>query len=65
MQHQSPIIPIDPRQRYSIPESAKYLRIGRAYLYRLIARGELQTITDGTRRFVPGSEIIRRSTLPA
>lgn len=55
---------IDSQQRYTIPEAAAYLRCCRDYIYRLIRAGELQTITDGSRRYVPGSEIIRRSTLP-
>lgn len=56
--------PLDPRQRYTLPEAAVYLRCCRDYVYRLIRAGELRTITDGRRRYIPGSEIIRRSTLP-
>jgi hypothetical protein len=33
-------------------------------VYQLLARSELLSIT-GTRRYIPGSEMIRRSTLPA
>jgi excisionase family DNA binding protein len=55
--------PLDERQRYTIPETAAYLRVCRAYVYVLMQRGELQSITDGSRRYVPGTEIIRRSTL--
>jgi excisionase family DNA binding protein len=59
-----PSLPLDLHQRYTIDEAASYLRICRAYVYRLIQRGELRSITDGARRYVPGSEIARRSTLP-
>ena len=65
MPRPSPVLqPLDERQRYTIPESASYLRVCRAYVYRLIQRGELLSITDGARRFIPGSEIARRSRLP-
>ncbi len=57
--------PVDERQRYTIPESSQYLRVSRAYLYRLIERGEIRVIKDGKRTFLPGSEIVRRSTLAA
>ena len=60
-----PLLPLDANQRYTIPESAQYLRVSRAYVYQLLARGELLSITDGKRRYIPGSQIIRRSTLPA
>lgn len=60
----TPLAPLDERQRYTIPETAAYLRVCRAYVYRLIARDELRSVIDGRRRYVPGSEIIRRSALP-
>jgi excisionase family DNA binding protein len=56
--------PLDPRQRYSITEACGYLRISRDYLYSLIREGEVRTIRDGKRQFVPGSVIARRSALP-
>ena len=59
----TPLPHLDPNQRYTIPESARYLRVSRAYVYQLIARGQLLSITDGKRRYIPGSQIIRRSTL--
>lgn len=55
--------PIDANQRYTIPETALYLRVSRAYVYRLIDRDEIQSILDGARRYVPGVEIIRKSTV--
>lgn len=56
---------IDPRQRYDINEAAAALRQCRATLYKAIRKGLLRTIRDGKRRYVPGTEIIRHSTLPA
>jgi excisionase family DNA binding protein len=59
-----PLPPLDKGQRYSLDETRSYLRISRDYLYDLIRRGEIRTIRDGRRQFVPGSEIARRSALP-
>ncbi len=63
MSEDSALPPLDLQQRYTIPETADYLRICRAYVYRLIKRGELRTIKDGKRHLVPGTEIGRRSAL--
>jgi excisionase family DNA binding protein len=57
--------PIDSNQRYSTDEAAAYLRISRARLYEHISSGHIRTFMDGRRRFVPGSEIVRRSSLLA
>ena len=57
--------PLNPIERYDVPEAAAYLRISRASLYVLIAAGELRTLKEGKRVFIPGSEIARRSALPA
>lgn len=60
-----PILPpIDQSQRYSINEAIAYLRSSRKTVYDDIAEGRLATIKEGKRRFVPGSEIARRSRLP-
>ena len=56
--------PLDLVQRYTINEAADYLRISRAHLYEHIGAGEIGTIKDGTRRFVPGTEIARVSRPP-
>lgn len=56
--------PIDANQRYGILEAAAYLRVSRARLYANISAGTITTIRDGTRRYVPGSEIIRVSRAP-
>lgn len=55
--------PVDPRQRYDIGEACDYLRVSRAKLYQDIKSGRVQTIQDGSRRYVPGSEIARLSTV--
>ena len=52
--------PLDELQRYTIVEAADYLRVSRAYLYKLIKLGTLPTIEDGRHRFVPGSAIAAR-----
>lgn len=56
--------PIDPNRRYSIEHTNQYLSQSRAKTYKDIAAGTLRVIKDGARVYVPGSEIIRRSTLP-
>lgn len=60
----APLPAVDPNQRYSIPEAEQYLRISRSELYLRIQRGSLRAIKDGRRTFIPGSEIVRVSTLP-
>jgi len=57
--------PVDPHQRYEIPEASAYLRQSVAKTYIDIRAGKLRILKDGWRSFVPGTEIIRRSTLPA
>lgn len=56
--------PIDPNRRYPIDHANQYLGQSRAKTYNDIAAGNLRVIKDGTRVYIPGSEIIRRSTLP-
>lgn len=57
--------PIDPNQRYPLDESNLYLRQSRAKTYKDITAGLIKVIKDGKRVYIPGSELIRRSTLPA
>lgn len=57
--------PLDERQRYSIPEAILYLRTSRKTIYDDIAAGRLTTIKEGRRRYVPGSEIVRRCAVPS
>src|ERR1700692_4400032 len=59
----SPLAPLDPLQRYTIAEAASYLRIHRCTLYVDIAAGRIAPFMDRKRRFVPGSEIARRSAI--
>lgn len=56
--------PLDAQQRYTIEEATKYLRSSRQTVYNDIAAGTLATFKEGKRRFVPGTEIIRRSRMP-
>ena len=55
--------PLDIAQRYSIDETIAYLRSSRKTVFEDIREGRLATIKEGKRRFVPGSEIARRSRL--
>lgn len=56
--------PVDPQQRYTVGEAALYLRCCRARVYERMQSGEILSILDGARRYVPGSEIVRLSTVP-
>ncbi len=57
--------PLDANQRYSLEEGIAYLRESRSRLYEKIASGELKVIKDGRRTYIPGTELVRLSTLPA
>ena len=54
---------IDPNQRYSLAETHAALGQSHAKTFKDINRGALQTIKDGRRRYVLGSELIRRARL--
>jgi excisionase family DNA binding protein len=56
---------LDMNQRFTVDEAAAYLRVSRAKIYNDVAAGLLQVIKDGSRTFVPGTEIFRRSRLSA
>jgi hypothetical protein len=56
---------LDPRQRYTIAEANALLRQSNSKTFEQIKAGELKVIRDGGRTYVPGSEIVQRSTLPA
>jgi excisionase family DNA binding protein len=43
---------------HSIPNAGEMLGVGRTSMYDLIARGEISTITIGTRRLVPHDELV-------
>lgn len=55
--------PLDPAQRYSIPEGIAYLRSSRKTFYDDVKAGRIRLIKDGRRSYVHGSELIRRSAL--
>jgi excisionase family DNA binding protein len=59
------LAPLDLAQRYTVTEACMYLRCSRARVYALVRRGELVTLTDGRRRYVPGTAIAARSRAPA
>jgi hypothetical protein len=56
--------PLDPLQRYEIPETNALLRQSNAKTYGDIKSGKIRVIRDGGRTYVPGSEIVRLSSLP-
>ena len=56
--------PLNEIERYTVEEAAIYLRTSRVSLFKLISTGELKSIKDGKRRYIPGTEIARRSALP-
>jgi hypothetical protein len=56
---------IDANQRFEIDEGSAILRQSRAKTYSDIKNGTLRVIKDGARTYIPGTELIRRSTLPA
>jgi hypothetical protein len=58
------LAPLDTAQRYTIEESIAYLRSSRKTIFDDIREGRLASIKEGKRRFIPGSEIARRSRLP-
>jgi hypothetical protein len=56
---------IDANRRYSIKVVNELLSQSNSKTYEDIAEGRLKIIKDGKRTYIPGSEIIRRSTLVA
>lgn len=61
----TPLPPLDAGQRYSIQEAIEYLRSSRASVYKDIREGRLLSFKERSRRYVPGSELLRRSQAPA
>jgi len=57
-------IALDANQRYSLAEAQAVLRQSRTKTYLDIRAGNLRAIRVGARVYVPGSELIRLSTLP-
>jgi excisionase family DNA binding protein len=56
-----PVPPLDPLQRYTVAEAVLYLRTSRPTLHQQIKAGLIASIQEGRRRYVPDSEIARRS----
>jgi hypothetical protein len=54
---------VDPNQRYTLAETHAVLGQSHVKTFRDIKRGVLQTVKDGRRRHVLGSELIRRCRL--
>ncbi len=59
-----PLPPIQSDRRYSIALALRYEGVCRATFYKELAAGNIKTITVGKRRFVPGSELLRRMGVP-
>lgn len=59
-----PVPPLEPHRRYTVPAASELLSQSRAKTYLDIRAGTLAFIKDGRRTYIPGTEIIRRSTLP-
>jgi hypothetical protein len=55
---------LDERQRYTAQQAGALLRQSLSETYRQIAAGAIESIRSGRRVYVPGSEIVRLSTLP-
>jgi len=53
--------PTPQRLTYTISESEIAIGLSRATLYRMMGRGELQTVKCGGRRLVPADELRRLS----
>ncbi|WP_017602185.1 helix-turn-helix domain-containing protein [Nocardiopsis lucentensis] len=46
-----------PRVAYKVPEAARSLALSEAFVWKLIASGELRSYKVGTARFVPASAL--------
>jgi excisionase family DNA binding protein len=58
----SPLPPLDLLQRYTVTETARYLRVSRTWVFKLVADDKLDTLKEGRRRFVFGTAIAKLST---
>jgi hypothetical protein len=56
---------LDYNRRYTVATTNLLLDQSNSKTYEDIAAGRLKVIKDGKRTYIPGSEIIRRSTLAA
>lgn len=55
--------PLDLNQRYTLAETAAYLRQSRSKTWQDIKDGKLDVIEDGRRRYCPGTAIAARSAV--
>ena len=55
------LAPLDLAQRYTVAEAALYLRSSVWSVFRDIRERRLTVIREGTRVYVPGTELARRS----
>lgn len=61
MKKPSNLQPLDANQRYTVEESIAYLRTSKARIYEKIRAGELISLKDGRRRYIPGTALIAAS----
>ncbi len=57
--------PVDKLRRYSLEHTALYLDTSRVTVHKLVKEEKLKVIREGRRVYVPGTEIIRLSGVPA
>jgi hypothetical protein len=60
-----PLPPIQSDRRYPIALALRYEGVCRATWYKDLRAGNIKTVTVGKRRFVPGSELLRRMGAPS
>jgi hypothetical protein len=57
--------PLDVKQRYSLRETAAYLRVSLPSIHKMLNDGELgKSIKEGARRFISGAAIVAKSAPP-
>jgi hypothetical protein len=65
LQDLTPVRPLVDNERYTLNEAVTYLRHSPWLLAQRIRAGEIKTIKEGKRVYVPGSELLRMTTLSA
>jgi hypothetical protein len=65
LKRQAAVPTLDPARRYTVPDASALLSQSVAKTYQQLKDGVLASIKDGKRRYIPGSEIVRRSSLNA
>lgn len=59
-----PVAFFSPALRYTVPEGAGLLKQSVSRTWNDIREGKLAVIREGGKVYIPGSEIVRRSSLP-